>query len=547
MNNSKSQFTIVLMAFLMVFSACSDNSDEQETANNQNQENANQIDNQQGDADQAEVMVYFSEKGGIDCSQTKGKTRTVEAETSQDKYRNTLIELLEGPDEEEDDVVSLFSSDTASALNNLEVIDNTAFIDLQDLREIIPSGNSSCNAQALTAQIDQTLTQFDAIDDVVISLEGSVFDFYEWLQLGCPNYQEPVCGELEGELINYDNFCSAQRAGASEISPGVCPEEGEADEEASDLSVPNESTWVFYNDNEASFEVAYPDSLLSLEESANLLYHEVSSVEDTSFATGASEGLIRDLTIRFTNETNECRQYRDELIGEAEEFRYQLISGRSYTLGAEGEGVIYYCVENRDGEQIFQIERGFVTEAYNSQLSEDPEFLSFNDQNKLFDSVMETFKLDSEYYIDEEGDAWESYRDAEDGYLVSYPSNLLEFNQEQDLFTHVIAVSANQGEIKDMEIIFSNDQLFRCDNYRDEYSSEELVEEFQFANVSGRRYLLGSEEEGTYVYCVENQDGEHIFMINRFFALNIDNEEFIPIEQQNEIFTDMMSTFDLIE
>lgn len=99
----------------------------------------------------------------------------------------TLRMLLAGPtpSEKEDGYTSFFSEETADALIGMKVENGTAYVNLRDLRQVIPNASSSCGSTALLTQLRRTLTQYGDIYRVILAFEGSTQDFYDWLQLGC--------------------------------------------------------------------------------------------------------------------------------------------------------------------------------------------------------------------------------------------------------------------------------------------------------------------------------------------------------------------------
>lgn len=142
--------------------------------------------------DEMEVIVYFSDKQAIqegsDCDVVYGVSRTIpftfdlEAE-----IEVTLQELFKGPSpqEEEDRFTSFFSQETADLLNDFRLVDNTAYIDLNNAPQKLAGQNASCAGQALLSQIEETVKHNRQATQVVISTNGDAQAFYEWLQLSC--------------------------------------------------------------------------------------------------------------------------------------------------------------------------------------------------------------------------------------------------------------------------------------------------------------------------------------------------------------------------
>jgi hypothetical protein len=76
-----------------------------------------------------------------------------------------------------------FSARTAHSLRGVRVTRAVAYVDLRDLRHLIPNASSSCGSALLLAQLDRTVTQFRSVRGAVYSINGNRRTFYEWLQL----------------------------------------------------------------------------------------------------------------------------------------------------------------------------------------------------------------------------------------------------------------------------------------------------------------------------------------------------------------------------
>ncbi len=99
----------------------------------------------------------------------------------------TLMQLFNGPTKEEknDGYQSFFSILTKDILKSIKIANNTAYVDLTDIRTLIPNASSSCGSAQLLGQIDQTLGQFPSIEKVIIAINGDPQTFYDWIQVGC--------------------------------------------------------------------------------------------------------------------------------------------------------------------------------------------------------------------------------------------------------------------------------------------------------------------------------------------------------------------------
>ena len=135
------------------------------------------------------VYVYFGNTqwnpNAQDCGIVYPVSRQIAREG--DLPLQALSELFRGPSEEERiaGYASFFSSATADAVKSVRVQGGTAYVDLQDLRQIIPNASTSCGSAAFLAEMGATLTQFPGITRVLYAMEGDPKPFYEWLQFGC--------------------------------------------------------------------------------------------------------------------------------------------------------------------------------------------------------------------------------------------------------------------------------------------------------------------------------------------------------------------------
>lgn len=135
------------------------------------------------------VTVYFSnsvlDPGASDCAQVYALHREVPA--ASDVLTATLTELLAGPTAAEAAIgyESWFSPETAQALVRAKVTGNTSYVDLTDLRTVIPNASTSCGSASLLAQLRTTAQQAGMTPRVLYAINGQPATFWEWLQRGC--------------------------------------------------------------------------------------------------------------------------------------------------------------------------------------------------------------------------------------------------------------------------------------------------------------------------------------------------------------------------
>ena len=135
------------------------------------------------------LKVYFGKQGlgerDAACSQVAAVARQVPR--TQGIARAALQELFRGPTPEEREAGyrSWFSDSTRAVLKDVRIAGRTAYVDLHDLRQIIPGATSSCGSAEFFAQVEATLKQFPTVDRVVLAIEGQPRLFYDWMDMEC--------------------------------------------------------------------------------------------------------------------------------------------------------------------------------------------------------------------------------------------------------------------------------------------------------------------------------------------------------------------------
>jgi hypothetical protein len=107
-----------------------------------------------------------------------------------------LQELFKGPTGQEisQGYVSWFSQKTQNILKSIKIESGTAYVDLTDIRQIIPNVSASCGSAQFLAEVETTLKQFESVKKVIIAIDGKPSNFYEWIQIGCAK-ENDFCDE----------------------------------------------------------------------------------------------------------------------------------------------------------------------------------------------------------------------------------------------------------------------------------------------------------------------------------------------------------------
>lgn len=135
------------------------------------------------------VTVYFGNTalnpGAQDCSKVYPVQRI--APSSADVAGAALQQLFLGPTpaEKENGYVSTFSAATRDILIRVRVRGDTAYVDLNDVRQIIPNASTSCGSAAFLAEMGTTVQEAAKVRRVLYAIAGDPAPFWEWLQIGC--------------------------------------------------------------------------------------------------------------------------------------------------------------------------------------------------------------------------------------------------------------------------------------------------------------------------------------------------------------------------
>ncbi|MGI5827433.1 MAG: GerMN domain-containing protein [Patescibacteria group bacterium] len=135
------------------------------------------------------VVVYFNNsrrnQEPTECGIVFGTERIVPG--TEDTIKAALEQLFMGPtqSEKEQGYTSFFSDKTRGILQSVRVEGRTAYVDLKDIRNIIPNASTSCGSQEFLAQVGETIKHYRTVDKVIYAINGDPETFYEWIQLGC--------------------------------------------------------------------------------------------------------------------------------------------------------------------------------------------------------------------------------------------------------------------------------------------------------------------------------------------------------------------------
>jgi hypothetical protein len=134
------------------------------------------------------IQVFFGNTqknpNAIDCGAVFPVERIVSDNSG---YDELLKQLFSGPTPQEADLgyTSFFSTQTADILVSVKTDGETAYVDLKDVRTLIPNASTSCGSSEFLSEIKSTLGQDGKIKKVILAINSDPAPFYEWLQIGC--------------------------------------------------------------------------------------------------------------------------------------------------------------------------------------------------------------------------------------------------------------------------------------------------------------------------------------------------------------------------
>jgi spore germination protein GerM len=117
------------------------------------------------------VMLYFN-NGVLDPTMQCDKVFPVGRETNDASPEGAVTLLLAGPTAQESNEGYFTSLSPEVRIKNVGLIDGTAAADF-DARLAYNVEPRSCRAEAVRAQIKETLTQFDGVERVMILVDGA--------------------------------------------------------------------------------------------------------------------------------------------------------------------------------------------------------------------------------------------------------------------------------------------------------------------------------------------------------------------------------------
>jgi spore germination protein GerM len=151
-------------------------------------------------AETMKVSVYLGnsdkDPNGEYCDKVYPASRNVSK--TKNIAATALNELFKGVTQQETGKKyhSMFSAETANILISLKIRKNSAYINLKSTaRQPLSSASTSCGRDMFFAQIEKTLQHVSPVKNVFFAMDGKPTDFYDWMELECPE----ALGKCEGK------------------------------------------------------------------------------------------------------------------------------------------------------------------------------------------------------------------------------------------------------------------------------------------------------------------------------------------------------------
>ncbi len=155
-----------------------------------------------------------------------------------------------------------------------------------------------------------------------------------------------------------------------------------------------QDNWSAYRNEKEGFEIQYPADILQLSKAQNTLSHTLENFHKYSLKDGSDLGLAKDISLTFKKDAQQCDEMAQGILKDSGQvFKLKNIQGLKYEMGAEGEGIIFYCAQNQNKKNIFLIERNFLLETYSTELPKQKDFLNNTQQENLTNQILTTFNF----------------------------------------------------------------------------------------------------------------------------------------------------------
>ncbi len=238
----------------------------------------------------------------------------------------------------------------------------------------------------------------------------------------------------------------------------------------SKLQVPAVQDWKTYSNETIGMDIMYPDTLFKIDEENDELYHQMQAFKLKSLEDGTEGELAKDMQISLNQEVEQdCEYLAENVKSTGVEFVFQNIKGIKYDVGAEGSGVVTYCIQDNKGKDIALIRRFYINETYAAELATQNDYINSQAQGQLFDLMLQTVKI-KDYDV-----SGLNYENETYGFTLKFPqiwagyvvkedkkdttkteSIAFNFATDKPLFTISVFTKAQWNKIKDKDTNLEN-------------------------------------------------------------------------------------------
>ncbi len=193
------------------------------------------------------------------------------------------------------------------------------------------------------------------------------------------------------------------------------------------LQVPPIQDWKTYSNEDLSMDIMYPDTLFKVDTENNELYHQMQAFKLKNTEDSADSEFAKDMQISFSQETDQNCDYLKENMGDiGTEFVFQNVKGVKYDVGAEGRGVVTYCIKDNKAKDIAIIRRFYINETYSPELTQQADYINSQAQGQLFDLMLQTVKI-KDYDV-----SGLNYENETYGFILRFPQIWLGYAVKED-------------------------------------------------------------------------------------------------------------------
>ncbi len=157
-------------------------------------------------------------------------------------------------------------------------------------------------------------------------------------------------------------------------------------------SINNPNGWLVFENSVDKFKVSYPNDTFEIDNNLNKIYLQLKNFHRKSLKDGSDLGIAQDMIVIFKKTIQQCDDMEKMLKPLSKPFIIGKNKGLKYEMGAEGEGIIYYCLQNNENKNIFLVERYFLNDSWGG-IAKEPDFIPSAKQDEIFNNILKTLIL----------------------------------------------------------------------------------------------------------------------------------------------------------